>query len=194
MHTFSKMRLCLMALMLGLFTVTSAWAGFNIWNNEYTVSKKELQQAISTRFPRNVGDKNTIQMQLSNPVLDLDATHNRFVITLNTIIAGPLLQKPIQGMITVSSSIQYDPNRLAVTLLNPSIDKTTFNDVDSNTNQQISLFSNMLVQQMLNHYAVYTFTPDQLKFAGQTYQPTSITVESDQIRVQLEKATSPSNG
>lgn len=177
----------LFLLCFSLLTLHTAWAGFNIWTNEYTISKPELQQALSEKFPRNVGDRNTIQMQLSNPVLSLDAAQNRFVIALDTVIAGPLLQKPIHGAITVSSSIQYDPNRLAVTLLNPSIDKTVFTDVDSQTNQQISLFSNMLVQQLLNNYAVYTFKPEQLKFAGQSYQPTSITVEPDQIKVQMKR-------
>lgn len=187
MQRFFKSLQLFICLCISLVSFNNAWAGFNIWTNEYTISKSELQQALSQKFPRNVGDRNTIQMQLSNPRLNLDAAQNRFVITLDTVIAGPLLEKPIHGTITVSSGIQYDPNRLAVTLFNPSIDKTAFADVDSQTNQQISLFSNMLVQQMLNNYAVYTFKPEQLKFAGQSYQPTSITVEQEQIKVQMEK-------
>lgn len=191
MQVLHKISHLMLLIVMSCCLVSSAWAGFNIWNDEYTISKSELQQTLSAKFPKVIGDKSMIQMQLTQPVLNLDADKNRFVITFTTTIDGPLLGKAIHGTITVSSGIQYDEKRLSVSLEDPTIDHTEFNDVDSKTNQQIALFSNLLMQQMLHHYAVYTFKPEQFTFNGQYYQPKSVAIQTNQIVVQMEKATAP---
>jgi hypothetical protein len=102
----SRRHFCLAALATSL--PWRAWAGFNFWNSEYTVTRSELQAMIATRFPLSQRYAQIVTVELSEPQLALNAAANRAAITAHVSIASPLLRAgQVNGTVTLSSALRY---------------------------------------------------------------------------------------
>jgi hypothetical protein len=91
----------------------------------------------------------------------------------------------VSGVLTLSSQLEYDPQSRSVVLRSPNVDNVS---VDGNAQvyaQQINAAAALMATQLLANYPVYTFKPEQLQFAGVNYEPGTITVLTNGIRVQI---------
>jgi hypothetical protein len=86
---------------------------------------------------------------------------------------------------TLSSQLEYDPQSRSVVLRAPNVDNVSVDGDAQAYTQQINAAAAVLATQLLTNYPVYTFKPDQLQFAGVTYEPGTITVLTNGIRVQI---------
>lgn len=180
-----KARYHVTILCVAFFTLTTAWAAFNIWSSEYTLTKKELQQSVNKQFPKAIGDKKTIQVTLGTPALTLDDKANRISAVVDTKVHTQLLPQDANGKVTVSSGIKYDESVHAIILDHPQIEHIAFAEASEEINQQLSFISSALVQQLLNDYPVYTFQPEQFVVGDTAYRPKDITIEKDSIKIQM---------
>jgi hypothetical protein len=186
MSLFSRMpRIATIASLL-FFTLTTAWAAFNIWTSEYILSKVEVQQALSEKFPRTVNYKGVFKVTVANPVLTLDPEANRLTTTVDTTIASSLLlAKDITGKIALNSGIKYDAQSRALRLDQPVVNDVKVDGQADQNNQDIAAIANLVVGEMLNNYPIYTFTPEQLELKGQRFEPGEITIGKDKITVEV---------
>ncbi|MCQ4438562.1 hypothetical protein NO135_26495, partial [Clostridioides difficile] len=51
--------------------------------------------------------------------------------------------------------------------------------------QQVGAAAGLLATQLLPTYPIYTFKPEQLQFAGVNYEPGTITILTNGIRVAI---------
>jgi hypothetical protein len=72
-----------------------------------------------------------------------------------------------------------------VVLHEPSVDNVAVNGDAAAYTQQINAAAGVLATQLLTNYPVYTFKPEQLQFAGVSYEPGTITILTNGIRVQI---------
>lgn len=67
----------------------------------------------------------------------------------------------------------------------PAVDNVALDGDAQAYTQQIGAAAGMIATQLLTDYPIYTFKPEQLQFAGVNYEPGTITVLTNGIRVAI---------
>ncbi|MET0542127.1 MAG: DUF1439 domain-containing protein, partial [Variovorax sp.] len=102
----------------------AALAGFNFFTSEYTANRDELQAQVAKKFPLQQRYAELFTVGLREPQLTLDARSNRAALTALLSISSPLLQpSTVQGIVSVSSALKYDPVALALRLDRPTAER-----------------------------------------------------------------------
>jgi hypothetical protein len=153
--------------------------------SHYTFSQQQVQEAVQRKFPYQRTISQVFQVQLANPVVGFLPDTNRVSIRLDAHLASPFLQEPVDGVFTLSSELAYDEASKSVVLKSPNVDSVNVSGGAQAYTQQINAAAALLATQLLNNYPIYTFKPDQLQFAGVNYEPGTITILTNGIRVQI---------
>ena len=153
--------------------------------SHYTFSQQQVQEAVQRKFPYQRTISQVFQVQLANPVVGFLPDTNRVSIRLDAHLASPFLQEPVDGVFTLSSELAYDEASKSVVLKSPNVDSVNVSGAAQAYTQQINAAAALLATQLLNNYPIYTFKPDQLQFAGVNYEPGTITILTNGIRVQI---------
>lgn len=165
----------------------AALAGFNFFTSEYTASREELQAQVAKRFPVRQRYAELFTVALREPRLTLDATTNRAAIAALVTIGSPLLSPPsVEGAIMVSSALKYDPAALAIRLDQPKAERLELQGMTGRDAERLQQIGAVVAQELLRDYALIAFKPEQLTVGRKTYQIGQITVEPDDIRVELK--------
>jgi hypothetical protein len=185
-----SMRHALAATLLACGTLAAtgaSWAAYNIWTNEYTFARADLQNAIATQFPRKLRYMEMFDVNLTNPRLSLNEKTNRLITTVDAQIDNKLLMnKPVTGTLSMSSALKYDPAARAVKLDAPAVEKVDIAGVPAQYAPQLNAIGNAAAEQVLKDYPVYTFKPEQLEMNGKRFEPGTITVLSDGVKVEIK--------
>jgi hypothetical protein len=153
--------------------------------DHYTFSQQQVQDVIERRFPYRHTVSQLFDIALTDPVVGLEPGANRVTVRLDAHVASPFLQQPVDGVFTLSSRLEYDAARHAVVLRSPSVDSVDVQGDARAYRQQLEAAGALVASQWLDGYPIYTFKPDQLQFAGVDYEPGTITILTNGIRVQI---------
>lgn len=153
--------------------------------DHYTFSQQQVQAAVGRKFPYRREVQQLFDVALTNPVVALQPERNRVAVRLDARLESPLMQQPVSGVFTLSSELAWDGERRAVVLKQPSVDSVDMQGAAAAYGQQVGAVAALAAAQLLDHYAVYTFKPEQLQFAGVSYEPGTISVLTNGIRVQI---------
>lgn len=176
----------LLALTLGL--AHGAQAAYNVWTNEYSISKQELEAAIAPQFPRKLRYMEVFDVTLSNPRIGMDPERNRLTTVVDAQVANQLLlAKPVNAVLSMSSGFRYDAATRSLRLDAPKVDNVDTKDLPPQYARQLTALGNAAADQLLRDYAVYTFKPEQLEMNGKRFEPGKITVEQDAVKVEIKE-------
>jgi hypothetical protein len=170
---------------LPIASVTHAASIFPFIPDHYTFSQKQVQDAVARKFPIQRTASQIFDVVLSNPSVGMSPDRNRVTVRVDARLATPFMPNPVNGAFTLSTQLGYDAQSRSVVLLSPSVDDSQFTGDAAQYNQQIAAAGALLAAQLLDHYPIYTFKPEELQFAGVSYEPGTITVLSNGIRVQI---------
>jgi hypothetical protein len=175
-------------LALALDMAPGAHAAYNLWTNEYSLSKQELEAAIAPQFPRKLRYMEIFDVTLSNPRIGMDPERNRLTTVVDAQIANQLLlARPVNAALTMSSGFKYDAATRSLRLDAPKVDNVDSKDLPPQYAQQLTALGNAAADQLLREYAVYTFKPEQLEMNGKRFEPGKITVEKDAVKVEIKE-------
>lgn len=169
----------------GVSLTACATATFPFIPDHYTFSRQQVQDAVQRKFPYQRSVQQLFDVALTNPVVALQPDRNRVAVRLDAWLASPLMRQPVSGAFTLSSELAYDSASHAVILRSPSIDHVDVSGDAAPYAEQINAVAALVATQLLNGYPVYTFKPGQLQFAGVNYEPGTITILTNGIRVQI---------
>ncbi|MDM0113112.1 DUF1439 domain-containing protein [Variovorax sp. J22R133] len=165
----------------------AAFAGFNFFLSEYTATREELQAQIAKRFPVTQRYLEVFSVSLRDPRLALDAAANRASITAQLNISSPLLQpSSVDGVVAVSSALRYDAPALALRLSEPRAERLEMQGVTGQDAVRLQRIGGVVMQELLRDYPLRVFKPEELSFGRKTYEIGEITVQQDDIKVQLK--------
>ena len=158
---------------------------FPFMPSHYTFSQQQVQEAVQRKFPYQRTVSQLFDVALSNPVVGMLPDANRVSVKLDARFASPILQQPVDGVFTLSSELAYDAASRSVILKSPTVDNVSVSGQAQMYTQQINAAAALLATQLLTNYPIYTFKPEQLQFAGVHYEPGTITILTNGIRVQI---------
>jgi hypothetical protein len=153
--------------------------------SHYTFSQQQVQDAVQRKFPYQRTVSQVFDVALSNPVVGFLPDANRVSVKLDARFASPFMPQPVGGVFTLSSELAYDAASKSVVLRSPTVDNVSVSGQAQAYMQQINAAAAVLATQLLTNYPIYTFKPEQLQFAGVNYEPGTITILTNGIRVQI---------
>ncbi|WP_250512490.1 DUF1439 domain-containing protein [Caballeronia sp. INDeC2] len=170
------------------FTSTAQSASNSIFPfipDHYTFSTQQVQEAVARKFPLQRTASQIFDVVLSNPVVGMAPDRNRVTVRVDARLSTPFMPNPVIGAFTLSTQLGYDAPSRSVILVSPSVDDAQFSGDAAQYNQQIASVGAQLAAQLLDRYPIHTFKPEELQFAGVSYEPGTITVLTNGIRVQI---------
>lgn len=146
----------------------------------------KLQESLSRRFPFNNRYLDLLDINVSNPRISLQPNTNRLLTSLDALVAPPFLQKSWKGSFTLSGALRYDPSRNAIMLADPRVEGFAIDGLDPLYARQIGKAGGLLAEQVLRDVPLYTFRPDELRYAGTNFIPTRINTALNGLVVTFE--------
>lgn len=184
MIRISRRRL-LLAATAGAAALVADCSGFG---NSYTFSLSQLQAALERKFPFNHRYLELFDIQLANPQLQLDPQRNRVSLQFDATIDNRLFfRQPLTGRFALDSGLRYDEPSRSLVLDDPLVKQFDVQGMPAQFQRQVSALGAIVAEQFLQGYALYTFKPDQLRFAGSSVEPGTITVLPDGIHVTINR-------
>ncbi|CAM3284071.1 conserved hypothetical protein; putative exported protein [Cupriavidus taiwanensis LMG 19424] len=181
------MRLKRSLLLAAACIAAPAFAGYNVWTGEYSLTRQELQTELDKRFPATLRYAEVVSVQLSHPRLVLDEASNRLTTHVDARLTNALLPSPpVNGKLALNSGIRYDPARRAVLLDNPTVQQVDVTGM-ALYREQLNAIGAVVAQQLLKDYPIYTFKPEELRVGGREVEPGAITVGKDEVRVEVKQ-------
>ncbi len=192
-HAAAPYRRRFLRMMLGVGVVAALAAPFAACASRtfpfipdhYTFSQRQVQEAVSRKFPYRHSVSQLFDVALTHPIVGFEPQDNRVTVHLDAHVASPFLQQPVDGAFTLSSGLEYDSANRAVVLRSPSVEHVDVQGEARAYRQQIEAAGALVAAQWLDGYPIYTFKPEELQFAGVNYEPGTITILSNGIRVEI---------
>ncbi|MBN3841251.1 DUF1439 domain-containing protein [Burkholderia sp. Ac-20349] len=178
-----------LAVTVGAIGVTLSLAAcastFPFIPDHYTFSRGDVQKAVARKFPYQKTVAQVVDVSLANPAVNLLPDQNRVAVQLDAHFVSPFLRAPVNGKFTVSGQLAYDAPSRSVVLKSPAVDSLALDGDAQMYAQQVGAAAGLLATQLLTNYPIYTFKPEQLQFAGVNYEPGTITILTNGIRVAI---------
>ena len=160
-------------------------AGYNIFTNQLTLDRADLQAQIARRFPLAVGTPGLLDCVLSNPRLALDGQNNRLRVPLDARIRTPFLAQAMSGSLTVSSALRFDMGSLTLRLQAPRAERIALQGLSGADAAQLLQAGGALAAEALQDYPLHTFRPEEMRVGNRRFAVESITVTETGLTVQL---------
>jgi hypothetical protein len=153
--------------------------------DHYTFSRDQVQTAVARKFPYRHTVSQLFQVALTNPVVGFEPGADRVTVHVDAHVESPFLQQPVDGAFLLTSQLQYDEPSHSVVLRSPTVERVEVDGQARAYQQQIEAAGALAAAQWLDGYPIYTFKPEQLQFAGVNFEPGTITILTNGIRVQI---------
>ncbi len=158
---------------------------YSFISGQYTFSAREIQVAVEKKFSYDQQILQIFKLKFSHPQITLQPKANRLAIALDAQISSSFMAQPVNAQLTLNSELSYDRIRRSVVLKHPQVEHLQFEGMEDEFRRQINTAAALLATQLLDNYPIYTFKSDQLLFAKVAYEPGTITVVPEGVRVQL---------
>lgn len=173
---------------LATLAATGWLVGCSAFRSEYTFSQDQLQTALQRKFPFNKRYMELFDIQLANPQLALDAPRNRVTVTFDATVDNRLFfRQPLTGRFALDSALRYDPPSRSLVLEDPEVRQFDVQGMPAQFSRQLNALGGILSEQLLQGYPLYTFKPEELRLAGTSVEPGTITVLPDGINVKINR-------
>lgn len=153
---------------------------------EVDIPLARLQESLANRFPFHNRYLELLDISVSNPRIALQPDTNRILTSMDTSVAPPFMDKPLSGTIAVSGQLQVDLARNALVLAEPRVEKFTINGQELPYANQIAKIGSLLAEQLLKDAPLYTFRPEDFRYAGTSFRPTKIATRTNGLVVTFE--------
>lgn len=145
-----------------------------------------LQAGLERRFPLHNRMLQLFDVQLTNPQLAILPENDRVRLTLDVSVAPPFLRQSWRGTMALSGRLVLDASRNAVFLTDTHLDRFDVEGMDADRAHDLGRAADVLVNQMVRDMAVYSFHPEDLRYAGIQFVPTRLETRPGALVVTLE--------
>jgi len=179
-------RLALAGLMAaGAATVLLAGCATFAGPRDYDVPLAKLQRNIDQRFPMEHRALAVFDLRLVQPRL-ATLPNDRIALTALLSVSSPLMRQEYTGTISLSGRLNIDASRNAVMLADTRLEDFTLDGLDERTQRQVSGAARVLANNLARETPIYTWRPDELRYAGVQFVPTAIRTSSNGLSIHLE--------
>lgn len=150
------------------------------------LTQAKLQAGLDRRFPLHKRVLEVFDVDLTHPQLAILPEGNRIGLTLDVSVAPPFVRQSWRGTMGLSGRLVLDAARNAVFLTDTRVDRFDIEGIDANRARDLSHAADLLVNGLVRDMAVYTFHPEDLRYAGVQFTPTRLETAPGALVVTLE--------
>ena len=183
----ARRRFCGAALALAAAGLLASCAGI-VGPRRVELTQARLQAGLERRFPLHNRMLELFDVQLTRPQLAILPERDRVGLTLDVSVAPPFLRQSWRGTMGLSGRLVLDAARNAVFLTDTRVDRFDVEGIDANRSRDLAHAADLLVSQLVRDMAVYTFRPEDLRYAGMQFVPTRLETAPGALVVTLEPA------
>jgi hypothetical protein len=152
------------------------------------LSQARLQAGLERRFPLRNRMLELFDVQLTHPRLAIQPESDRVSLGLDVSVAPPFLRQSWNGALTLSGRLALDAARNAVFLRDTHLDRFAIDGMEGDRARELGRAADVLLHGLVQDVPVYTFRPDDLRYAGMQFVPTRLETGRDALFVTLEPA------
>ena len=155
-----------------------------------TLGEGELQAQLAKRFPMQRSLFDAFELQLSDPVLRLDAQANRLATELTLRASERASGRSLQGRLAMDYGLRWEPADGSVRLVRPRIESLQLDDVPGlspRRAERVQRLGSALAERLLDDLVLYRVAAERLAMplsAG--YQPGALRVTPDGLEITIE--------
>ena len=153
---------------------------------DVNVSLAKMQQGLERRFPIDKRVLSVLDVRLTHPQLSLQPERERVALSVDASVMPPFIRQTWRGSLAMSGRLVLDPQRNAVYLSEASVDKVGIDGMDEAQQRQFAKVASLVADQLMHETPIYTFKPDELRYAGVQFVPTQIRTTSNGLTVTFE--------
>ncbi|TQK05656.1 DUF1439 domain-containing protein [Herbaspirillum sp. SJZ107] len=183
----ARRRFCAGALALAATGLLASCAGI-VGPRRVELSQARLQAGLERRFPLRNRMLDLFDVQLTHPQLAILSQSERVGLTLDASVAPPFLRQSWRGTVGLSGRLVLDAPRNAVFLTDVRVDRFDIDGIDAGRARDLRQAADLLLNQMVRDMAVYSFHPEDLRYAGMQFVPTRLETAPGALVVTLEPA------
>lgn len=172
-----------LALVSALAVLTSACS--TLAERTISVSQQQLQDKLSAKLAAPITVLKLFEVNLSNPLVKLDAGTERITTHMDATIGNALLGKSLKGRAGVSGKLQFDPASQSILLIDPKVETLNIDGLPARFNDLITALSATLGGELLKDLPLYTIKPEDLKVAGIQFVPKLLKIRPEGLAVTL---------
>lgn len=146
----------------------------------------KMQSGVEKRFPLNKRILQLVELQLTNPRVEIAPGSERVGLSMDALVAPPFTGKSWRGKLALSGRLVIDAARNAVMLAEPRVDSFVVDGVDQGRRQQFTNAANLLMAEVVTDMPLYHFRPEDLRYAGVQFAPTRISTSARGLVVAVE--------
>ncbi|UGQ48136.1 DUF1439 domain-containing protein [Massilia endophytica] len=172
-------------LAIAIFAILAGCASFG-GPRDVDIPLERLQRSLDRHFPVQQRVLAVFDVQLSQPRIGIENMNDRVQLAARMDVTPILGRQSWQGNIALSGRLVVDNARNAVFLHDARIDNFTLNDMDARNRVQLSAIQGILADTLVRDVPLYNFRPDELRYMGTQYLPTSIRTTPQGLLIHLE--------
>lgn len=154
---------------------------------EVEVPIERLQRGLDEKFPMQQRALGVFELALSRPRLAILRDNDRLALTADIAVTSPLMRQALQGSVALSGRLLVDNVRNAVVLSDAQVDHFAIGG-DGGVQGQLTAAANVVVERIVRDVPVYHFRPDELRYLGVQYVPTTIHTTRDGLSIRFVPA------
>lgn len=153
---------------------------------DVNVSLSKMQQGLERRFPIDKRVLSVLDVKLTQPQLSLQPERERVALSVDASVAPPFVRQVWRGNLAMSGRLVLDARRNAVYLTEASVDKVNIAGLDESQQRQFAKVASLVADQLMHETPIYTFKPEELRYAGVQFVPTQIKTTGNGLTVTFE--------
>ena len=158
-----------------------------------SVTQAQLEQGLSSHFPKQFPIAGLLQLEMQLPQLQLLPQSNQLQTNLQVQLSGSVLRQVVRGQMQVRFGLAYEPKDRSVRAQRVEVLALELQDASPAMADMVQTYGLRMAQQALQGFALYTVPAEDLELADSLgLQPGAITVTSQGLDVAIEKKAAPS--
>lgn len=150
----------------------------------YTVPLEQLQEMVSTKFPRSVPVQGLFDLTMQAPRLRLLPEVNRLGAAMVVDAAGAALRRGHAGTFDVEFALRYEASDRSLRAHQIKLGRLDFPTLKPAVNDLLNVYGPVLAEQSLREVTLHQLRPqDTALFDGMGLQPGPITVTAKGLTV-----------
>lgn len=155
-----------------------------------TLSEAELQVQLAKRFPVQRSLLDSVDLQLSDPVLRLDAAANRLATELTLLGSERRSGRSLQGRLALDYGLRWEPSDGSVRLVQPRVRSLQFADAAIASGRRAEMLQQMgvaLAERLLDDLVLYRVPEARLQaLRSAGYRPAKLQVTAAGLEIGIE--------
>lgn len=133
---------------------------------EVVLPIEKLQASLASKLPANTRYLELIDVNVTNPRVQLSPDSNRVAVAVDAAVTPVFGRKVLRGSFRMSGVLAIDAVRQAVIVQQPRMEELTIDGMDTAVTGQLAKIGGLLAARILQDVPLYTFSPEQFRYAG----------------------------